>query len=39
MSELGRTEKWRCIGKESVRIRATDIDPLRAQIMIYAQIS
>ena len=36
-SEMGQTEKWRRIRRESALPRTTDIDRLRAKIMIYAQ--
>jgi hypothetical protein len=37
MSEMGQTEKWRRIRRESVRPHITDIERVRAKIMIYAQ--
>ena len=35
---MGQTEKWRRIRRESVRLQTTDIERVRAKIMIYAQI-
>jgi hypothetical protein len=37
MSQLGQTEKRRRIRRESALPRTTDIDLLRAKIVIYAQ--
>ena len=38
MSGMGQTEKWRRLRQESVRPHTTDIERVRAEIMIYAQI-